>query len=151
MEPKRGLALRKILFVMLLGVVVLVAVLALRGPSGPWVVPEEAKRRANPGQPSGATLNAARSVYMDRCAHCHGFNGRGYGVDAAKHGVKPTNFTDAARENARTDGELLYQITEGWRPMAGVGSKLSEEQRWELVLLIRSFSGSLKLPAEMKR
>src|ERR1700759_3437981 len=105
MKAKGGLALRTGVFVGLLVMIVVVAFLALRS-SGPWVVPEEVKRRVNPVQPSGDAINAARTVYMDRCAHCHGFNGRGDGVDAAKHGVKPTNFTDAARENARTDGEL---------------------------------------------
>jgi mono/diheme cytochrome c family protein len=150
MSSSGKLMMRKILFVALLGVIVLVAVLALRGPSGPWVVPDEAKRRANPVQPSATVLNAARTVYMDRCAHCHGFNGRGDGVDAQKHNVKPTNFTDAAGENARTDGELFYQISEGRRPMPGFASRLSEEQRWELVLLIRSFSGSMKVPGDAK-
>jgi mono/diheme cytochrome c family protein len=139
MDPRSGLNLGKILFVALLGLIVLAAILALNH-SGPWVVPEEAKRRVNPLQLSPAALGSARGVYTDRCAHCHGDTGKGNGPDAQKHNTKPTDFTDADQENARTDGELFYQISEGHRPMPGFKSRLSEEQRWQLVLLIRSFS-----------
>jgi mono/diheme cytochrome c family protein len=139
MNPRSSLNLRKILFVAMLGMIVMAAVLAFNR-SGPWVIPEEAKRRVNPIKPSPAALDSARGIYRDRCAHCHGDTGNGDGPDAQKHSTKPTDFTDAGQENVRTDGELFYQITEGHRPMPAYKSRLSEEQRWQLVLLIRSFS-----------
>jgi len=42
--------------------------------------------------------------------------------------------------NGATDGELFYQISEGRKPMPSFKKRLSEEQRWQLVLLIRSFA-----------
>jgi len=39
-----------------------------------------------------------------------------------------------------TDGELFYKISEGKKPMPVFKNKLTEDQRWELVLLIRSFA-----------
>jgi len=39
-----------------------------------------------------------------------------------------------------TDGELFYKISEGKKPMPVFKTKLSEDDRWHLVLLIRSFA-----------
>jgi mono/diheme cytochrome c family protein len=39
-----------------------------------------------------------------------------------------------------TDGEIFYQISEGRKPMPSFKKKLSEAQRWQLVLLVRSFA-----------
>ena len=41
--------------------------------------------------------------------------------------------------SATTDGELFYQISEGRKPMPAFKKRLTEEQRWQLVLLVRSF------------
>ena len=48
--------------------------------------------------------------------------------------------------NEATDGELFYKISEGKKPMPVFKNKLSEEQRWELVFLIRSFAESASAP-----
>jgi hypothetical protein len=48
--------------------------------------------------------------------------------------------------NGATDGELFYKISEGKKPMPVFKSKLTEDQRWGLVLLIRSFTQSTTLP-----
>ena len=50
----------------------------------------------------------------------------------------PSDLTDAVRMNKLTDGEIFYQITEGRKPMPSFRKKLSDEQRWQLVLFVRS-------------
>ena len=40
-----------------------------------------------------------------------------------------------------TDGEIFYKITVGKRPMRGMERKLSEDQRWSLVIFVRSLQG----------
>jgi len=106
----------------------------------PWKVPEEAKHRSNPVRPSPAALAAAKSIYTDKCANCHGDSGKGDGPDASSYYPKPTDLAgNSATQNA-TDGELFYKISEGHRPMPAFQRKLTEEQRWQLVLLVRSFS-----------
>jgi len=107
-----------------------------------WPVPEEAKQLKNPLQPTVPALKSAREVYADKCAHCHGDTGKGDGRDANRYDPVPTNFTDASKMSAATDGELFYKISEGKKPMPVFKNKLTEDQRWELVLLIRSFSQS---------
>ncbi len=48
--------------------------------------------------------------------------------------------------NGVTDGELFYKISEGKKPMPVFKTKLSEDDRWALVLLIRSFATQQSTP-----
>jgi mono/diheme cytochrome c family protein len=107
---------------------------------GPWIVPEEAKRVQNPLKPSQANLPAAQRLYLDKCAECHGDSGKGDGSQAKMYDPRPTDFTDAAHMNSVSDGELFYKISEGHRPMPGFKKRFTEEQRWQLVLFLRSLA-----------
>lgn len=104
---------------------------------GPWIVPAEAKLVQNPLKRSDADLPATRKLYLDKCAECHGNAGKGDGSQARMYEPTPTNFTDAAHMNGVTDGELFYKISEGHRPMPAFRKRLTEEQRWQLVLFLR--------------
>jgi len=116
--------------------------------SGPWIVPESAKQLKNPLAPSESTLAATRSVYRDKCAECHGDSGKGDGSQAAKYRTKPSDLTDPSRLDAQTDGELFYKITYGHKPMPAFRKRLTDNQRWQLVLLIRDFCRSAsRVPA----
>ena len=112
-----------------------------------WPVPDEAKQLKNPLQATAPALKSAREVYADKCAHCHGDTGKGDGRDANRYDPAPTDFTDAKKMTAATDGELFYKISEGKKPMPVFKNKLTEDQRWQLVLLIRSFTQSTTPPA----
>jgi mono/diheme cytochrome c family protein len=104
---------------------------------GPWIVPEEAKRIENPLKAGQANLPEARRLYLDKCAECHGDSGKGDGSQARMYDPQPTNFTLAAHMQSVTDGELFYKISEGHRPMPAFKKRLTTEQRWQLVLLLR--------------
>jgi mono/diheme cytochrome c family protein len=134
-----NLAIRKAAFVLLLALIA-AAIVYVVLDNRPWTVPEEAKQVKNPVQPSEAALQSARSVYSEKCAHCHGETGKGDGHDASSYDPAPTNFTDANHLRTATDGELFYKISEGHKPMPSFKKRLTEEQRWRLVLLIRSFA-----------
>lgn len=145
---RRNRALARILFLSVLAlVVVLIVYSAVHSTPWSWPVPEEAKQLRNPLQASPMALQSAKTVYMEKCANCHGDTGKGDGRDAARYDPTPADFTDAKRMNAVTDGELFYKISEGKKPMPVFKTKLSEDQRWELVLLIRS----LEAPADGKK
>ena len=135
----RSLAARKFLFTFLLGLIAITIAYAVF-QNRPWIVPEEAKQIQNPLQHSGADLQSSRVLYLDKCAHCHGDTGKGDGHDASLYDPAPTNFTDANRMRGVTDGELFYKINEGHKPMPAFKKRLTEEQRWQLVLLLRSFA-----------
>jgi mono/diheme cytochrome c family protein len=132
-----------VLFVVVLLVAAGSAVYAFLHP-GPWIVPEEAKRVANPLKPSQADLPGARRLFEDKCAECHGDMGKGDGSQAKMYDPKPSDLTDAAHMNSVSDGELFYKISEGHRPMPAFKKRYGEEQRWQLVLFIRSLAPAPK-------
>jgi mono/diheme cytochrome c family protein len=141
-----SLKARKLFLILLLILVALSVFLALRD-RGPWIVPEAEKSRRNPVNPSSASLEEIKPIYHEDCAKCHGETGKGDGSKATQYRPPPTDFTDAAHLATRTDGELFYKLSEGRRPMPGFKGRLTEDQRWRLVLLIRSFAKPLSTPA----
>jgi mono/diheme cytochrome c family protein len=139
-DAQPDLKTRKILLAVLLALTCIVVGYTAFQSDKPWVVPEEVKRMKNPLVSSEITLKAARGIYMDECAQCHGERGKGDGPEAAMHSPSPSDLTYARHMNAVTDGEIFYQISEGRKPMPSFKKRLTEEQRWELVLFVRSFS-----------
>ena len=136
----QNLKIRKTLFAILLLIILVVLAYTVLQENKPWVIPEEAKSRKNPLQSSEAALKSARRLYGENCAQCHGDTGKGDGPDALKYDPKPADFTDAAHMNTVTDGALFYQISQGKKPMPAFKRRMTEDQRWQLVLLIRSFA-----------
>jgi len=135
----QSLKARKALFGLLLIVIVAAVVWAI-WQNRPWTVPEEAKLVKSPLTNSDALLQSIRPLYHDKCSSCHGDSGKGDGHDASLYDPAPTNFTDTTQMSAVTDGELFYKLSEGRKPMPSFKKRLSEDQRWRLVLLLRSFA-----------
>jgi mono/diheme cytochrome c family protein len=136
----QGLKTRKTLLALLLALIVVVVAYTVFQENKPWVIPEEAKSRKNPVPSSEAAIIAAKPLYKENCAQCHGDTGRGDGSDALRYDPKPADFTDAQHMNAVTDGALFYQISQGRKPMPSFKRRMTEDQRWQLVLLVRSFA-----------
>jgi len=113
----------------------------------PWPVPEEAKKLTNPIPASETTLRAAKDLYAEYCAQCHGDTGKGDGPEAAMYKTKPADFADAHMMSEMPDGELYYKMTEGRRPMPGFKKTLTEEQRWMLVSYVKTFAAKAAVPA----
>jgi mono/diheme cytochrome c family protein len=141
MPPRqtKNLRTRKFLFVILL-LVIAGAIAFTIWQNRPWTVPESARSVKNPIAPSAADLDSIRPIYRDKCASCHGLTGRGDGHDASLYDPKPTDFTDTQHMSAVSDGELYYKLTEGRKPMPSFKKRLTDEQRWRMVLLLRTFS-----------
>lgn len=112
-----------------------------------WILPPEAKLVRNP-----LTLDAATAakqilpVFLDKCAECHGETGKGDGPQAKMYDPRPRMLTDTPHLATITDGELYYVITNGHKPMPSYKKKLTDEQRWQLVLLVRYLSNTTPLP-----
>jgi mono/diheme cytochrome c family protein len=136
---QRSLKMRKFLFASLL-ILIAISILLAALQKTSWIVPEAEKSRKNPLPPSAASIEAIKGIYLDDCAQCHGESGKGDGSKAALYNPAPANFSDPARISALTDGELFYKIGEGRKPMPAFKYRLTDDQRWQLVLLIRSFS-----------
>src|SRR4029077_12426568 len=93
---------------------------------------------------------AARGIYMDESAQCHGEHGKGDGPEATMHSQTPADLTDTRHMNTVTDGEIFYQISARRQPMPSFKKRLTEDQRWGLVLFVRSFPAPSALPIHEK-
>ena len=139
-NPSPSLKLRKLFFVALLVLICAILVYWLTQENKPWVVPEEYKSLKNPLPTSPSNLHAAREIYFNECVQCHGERGQGDGPQAKSHYPLPADLTDPKLLANVTDGEIFYQISQGRRPMPSFKDRLTQDQRWQLVLLVRSFA-----------
>lgn len=137
--PRPGRNLRLVIFFLIV-IAVAAGLVSIALQKRAWVIPEAAKQAGNPLARTDQALNEAKKTYGDYCARCHGESGKGDGADAHKFKPSPGDLTDANQLSKRTDGELYYVITAGKRPMPSFYGRLSDEQRWQLVLLIREMS-----------
>ena len=135
----KGRAVRKALLLCAIALIFLAIGLAAFHKT-PWIVPAIEKARKNPLTSSEANIAAAKQIFSENCANCHGEKGQGDGSEAMMYDPPPADLTDAARMSKKTDGEIYYQITEGRKPMPSFKRKLTEDQRWQLVLLVRKFA-----------
>lgn len=142
---KKSRLFYKLLFVLVIALIFLSIGLAALHKT-PWQVPAAEKLRKNPLALSDANYNAAKPIYNEYCSNCHGDSGKGDGSDAMMYDPSPSDLTDAGHMNKLSDGEIYYQITQGRKPMPSFRKKLTEEQRWQLVILVRSFSGAIAFP-----
>ncbi len=124
----------------LLGAGLFLAAWAVAHGTKNWPVPDEARKLKNPVPATEASLAAAKAVYVEQCAQCHGDQGKGDGPESPMYDVKPADFTDAHMMSEMTDGEIFWKISEGRRPMPSFKQRLTEEQRWQLVSFVRTFS-----------
>lgn len=106
---------------------------------------DEARGLENPVPASPAVIAEAKPLYSEHCAHCHGEGGAGDGGEAQMYTPPPADFTRPAMANIR-DGELFYKITAGRRPMPSFRRVLTDQQRWKLVRLIRTFAAEKHEP-----
>jgi len=91
------------------------------------------------------TLEEGKEIYLGKgiCFTCHGTAGKGDGAAGASFNPPPRNFTDAAWQKARTDGEIFWAITKGTEyGMIAFEDMLSAEERWMLVNYIRELGKS---------
>lgn len=100
------------------------------------------------GQPGSAAESRAASiaagqVLFDRCASCHGEDGRGQTPYSADHEVP--DFTTQSWRLSRPYDELVESITQGCGPMTAAGESimpaqedLSEEEVQTLAVFILS-------------
>ena len=79
-------------------------------------------------------------IYQERCALCHGPEGKGDGPAAAGLNPKPRNHTDGKYMNSRTDAQLLEVIHHGKGGMPAWGGILTETEINAVLKHVRSLA-----------
>jgi mono/diheme cytochrome c family protein len=95
-----------------------------------WIAPAGAADRVNPLAARPELAAGGKKVFNQRCAECHGADARG--------SDRAPDLT-AADVQAQSDGALFWKMSSG-NTRAGMPSFsfLPEQQRWQLLLFLRS-------------
>lgn len=89
------------------------------------------------GRDDRAALARGEQLFATFCAPCHGAGGLGNGPVVA-YGVPPPPSLVDGRALALADGHLFHILTYGQNNMASYATQLSREDRWRVILYIRS-------------
>jgi len=128
--------MRSVRFVLLL-VVTLTLGVACNNPTTEAPGPAQPSTAASPQTSAAADeFAAARAIFKDTCAKCHGENAAGGRVQREGREIKVPSLTG---EHARkpSDEDLVVKITNGEDDMPAFKDKLTPEQIRELVRFIR--------------
>lgn len=99
-----------------------------------WAAPAAAVQRANPLPNRSDIVAGGRKLFEDRCATCHGHDGRG---------TQEAPDLGATYVQRQKDGALFWKITQGnTRTGMPTFSFLPELQRWQLVLALRELGST---------
>ncbi len=106
------------------------------------------KTWTNPLPATEDTIEKGKRLFQGKafCVTCHGKDGKGLGADiepGTLRGPLPRNFTDQEWQAARTDGELFWILKNGSKGTAMapfIPLILSEEEAWQVLHYVRSFS-----------
>jgi mono/diheme cytochrome c family protein len=85
-----------------------------------------------------AAVERGALVFADFCQPCHGADAKGVGP-VVKHGFPPPPPLSRTQTQDKTDAQLFDVVTNGVLTMPPYGPQLSREDRWKVILHVRSF------------
>ena len=93
---------------------------------------------ASPLEPGNVRAHErGRFVFANFCAICHGAGGTGMGP-VAQRGYPPPPSLLAEHAQKMKDGQLFHILTYGQNNMPSYASQLSRDDRWNVVLYVRT-------------
>jgi len=109
----------------------------------PYKKTDEDMRKAtklkNPFLPDTENIDRGGVVYQNICLQCHGEsgNGKGHLYVSGKYPYPPANLL-SPKIAALTDGEMYHVITVGFGIMPAHGIIVKPDDRWKVILYVRS-------------
>jgi mono/diheme cytochrome c family protein len=107
------------------------------GTTGSSSTPPPAAAETTKAPAAAPAANAGATVFAQKCALCHGPDGRGDGPGSVALNPKPRNFHDQAYMATRTDAQLLAVIRDGKGAMPKWGALLSEAEQKAVLAHVR--------------
>jgi mono/diheme cytochrome c family protein len=83
------------------------------------------------------TVDRGYVVFTNFCAPCHGVSGQGNGPVAARGFPPPPSLLAEHAVNMK-DGQVFHLLSFGQGNMASYASQISREDRWKVILYVRS-------------
>ena len=111
--------------------------LPITGAELPMSRDEMTAREHAPSPATPEDLAKGKDLFATDCAPCHGDSGRGDGSVAHLLRTKPTDLISGASKD-RSDGYIYGTIRDGGTAMPSLGDALSEHERWQVVMFVRS-------------
>ncbi len=109
-------------------------------------VPAQYKDKKNLFWSDIESIVAGSMIYKEKCAKCHGTNGKGDGPLAKSMGRKPMSFEDSTHMSAMNDDYLFWRTMDGGQhapfksSMPAFKEILSEEEVWQVLSYAHAFS-----------
>lgn len=91
----------------------------------------------NPLSPSSENLAHGKDLFLTNCAPCHGENGSGSGPVVHLLKSSPKNLL-VGKSKDSPDGYIYGVIRNGIMLMPSYGDAMSDAERWQVVLYVRS-------------
>jgi mono/diheme cytochrome c family protein len=136
-------SLKKIVLTLVLSACAVNAALSARAS----VHVQENKTARESESVSPERLARAKTLFAEKCARCHGADGRGRTVTGDMLGVP--DFTDENWwKGDRGDARLITSVTEGRDEMPPFGRKLSRREIAALVAYVRRFNKAANTPQQ---
>ncbi len=106
-----------------------------------WEAPPEARAEPNPYPRDEQSVIKGKIFFRAQCVQCHGGGGAGDGPAAKDFGRPIADLTRPETQN-RTDGELMWKITEGGWPMPAFGyqEEWTRDDLWHVINYLRTLS-----------
>jgi len=104
------------------------------------LLPMDPQELKNPIAASQVAIAAGKTAYGFYCVHCHGPGGEGRGTVGQSFAPLPTNLKSRYVQQ-QSDGSLFYRIGRGYRRHPPLAYTVSIEDRWALILYMRSLAG----------
>ncbi len=101
---------------------------------------EELRNPFSPGD--GKALARGEQVFTSFCVPCHGAGARGDGPVAARGVPPPPSLLAEHATAVLKDGQMFHILTYGQNNMASYASQISREDRWRVILYVRSLQAS---------
>jgi mono/diheme cytochrome c family protein len=96
----------------------------------------------NPVAPSADSLAHGKTIFLSRCAPCHGEEGHGGGSVGKYFPPAPDLAYEKVKE--RSDGFIWGTLTYGGKAMPPAREGLTPLDRWDVVNYVRSIQGLVR-------
>jgi Cytochrome C oxidase, cbb3-type, subunit III len=97
---------------------------------------------SNPLPVTKPTLQEGKTLFLNMCSHCHGYQGKGDGsiVKMEKFPAPPSYSTGTSSRGGAmkdlTDGKIFHTITYGVNLMGPHKYQLTPTERWKIVMYV---------------
>lgn len=98
-------------------------------------VPQDQALRPNPLPPTEANIAEGAALFQEKCAVCHGFDGRGHTMIGTNVYPRVPSLRDVMP--TISDGQAFVYIHDGIRNTAMPAWSLPERQIWQIIVFLR--------------